>query len=127
VTEETERDEKNKKLIAAYKNKFLDQPHFEIEFEKKSISFDARYLVPIENIGTVYPTMKATDLWGILTVESEGALVSPNKDKVTLTTPVKIEENEVIGPGWILKLNDGYTVVKEKDSGNYKLIKNSEK
>lgn len=35
IAEETEREGKTKKLIAEYKDKFINQPHLEIAFEKK--------------------------------------------------------------------------------------------
>jgi len=121
--EELAREENTKKLIHEYKKKFIEQPHFEISFKKKNVSFDPRTLIPIEDKGTVYPVMQAIDVWGILTVKN-GALMSPDPDrKVTITAPLKIEGREVSGDGWILKLNDGFTVTKDENTGNYKLIK----
>jgi len=37
--------------------------------------------MPIENKGTVYPNIRVTDKWGILSVDS-GALMSINWDKI---------------------------------------------
>ncbi len=123
LVQETEREEKTKKIVAGYKAKFIEEPHFEIAFEKKSVSYDTRYVVTIEDKGIVYPTMKATDNWGTLTVEHGGGLMSPNRDKVTITIPVKMEGNEISGDGWMLKLNEGYNVKKDEKTGNYSLTK----
>lgn len=123
IKEEAEREERTQKLIAEYKLKFIQQPHFEIRFEKMNVSFDPRNIIPLEDKGTVYPNIRVTDLWGILTVEN-GALMSPNWDKISISNPVKTENKKISGDGWILELSDGYTIIKDKDSGNYKLVKN---
>ncbi|MDR4954629.1 hypothetical protein REB14_20805 [Chryseobacterium sp. ES2] len=123
IKQETDREEQMKKRIAEYKLKFIQQPHFEVKFEKMNVSFDPRNIVPVEDQGTVYPNIRITDLWGILTVEN-GALMSPNWDKISISNPVKTENKKVSGDGWILELTDGYTIAKDEDNGNYKLIKN---
>ncbi|MEJ5051487.1 hypothetical protein WH221_16785 [Chryseobacterium culicis] len=123
IKEETEREEQTKKRIAEYKMKFIQQPHFEIKFEKMNVSFDPRNIVPVEDHGTVYPNIRITDLWGILTIEN-GALMSPNWDKISISNPVSTENKKVSGDGWILELTDGYTIAKDEGSGNYKLLKN---
>ncbi|KYH08303.1 hypothetical protein A1704_03710 [Chryseobacterium cucumeris] len=123
IKQETDREEQTKKRIAEYKLKFIQQPHFEIKFEKMNVSFDPRNIMPVEDLGTVYPNIRITDLWGILTVET-GALMSPNWDKISISNPVKTENKKVSGDGWILELTDGYTIAKDEDNGNYKLIKN---
>ncbi|WP_336702942.1 hypothetical protein [Chryseobacterium indologenes] len=123
IKQETDREEQMKKRIAEYKLKFIQQPHFEIKFEKMNVSFDPRNIVPVEDQGTVYPNIRITDLWGILTVEN-GALMSPNWDKISISNPVKTENKKVSGDGWILELTDGYTIAKDEDNENYKLIKN---
>lgn len=122
--EEAEREERTKKLIAEYKLKLITQPHFEIKFEKMNISFDPRNIIPVEDKGTVYPNIRVTDRWGILTVDKGAALMSPNWDKISISNPVKTEGKKISGEGWILELTDGYTVGKDDVTGNYKLIKN---
>lgn len=120
--EETDREEKNKRIVAAYKLKFIDQPHFELKFEKMNVSFDPRNMVPIADKGTVYPHIRVTDLWGILTVEN-GALMSPNWDRISITNPTQIEGPKITGDGWVLELANGYAIGKDEASGNYKLVK----
>jgi hypothetical protein len=121
IKEETAREEKNRKLIAEYKQKFIESPHFEIQFEQMNVAFNPNNLMPLEDRGTVYPNVRVTDLWGILTVEN-GALMGTNWNKITVTNPVKIEDKKIIGDGWILELTENYTVEKE-DNGNYRLTK----
>jgi len=57
-----------------------------------------------------------------LTVEN-GALMSPEWDKITITNPIETEDKKIIGDGWTLELSDGYIIEKEETSGNYKLTK----
>ncbi|PWN68841.1 hypothetical protein C1631_012200 [Chryseobacterium phosphatilyticum] len=122
TVEETRREEKAKKLIAEYKSKFINEPHFEIKFEKMNVSFDPRNIVPIDNKGTVYPNIRVTDKWGILTVEN-GALMSPNWDKISISTPVRTEDKKISGDGWTLELADGYTIMKNETNGDFMLVK----
>lgn len=122
VQEETAREEKTEKIIAEYKSKLIEQSHFEIKFEKMNVSFDPRNIIPIEDKGIVYPNIRVTDLWGVLTVE-KGALMSPNWDKISITNPIKTEDKKIIGDGWILELVDGYTIKKDEITGNYNLTK----
>jgi hypothetical protein len=122
IEEETKREEKIKRLIAEYKLKFIEHPHFEIKFEKMNISFDPRNIVPIENQGTVYPNIRVTDKWGILTVEN-GALMSSNWDKISISLPVKTEGKKISGDGWTLELTDEYIIKKDDSNGNYKLVR----
>lgn len=122
ISEEKTREEKTKKLIAEYKSKFITQPHFELLFEQMNVSFDPRNIIPIEDKGTIYPNIRVTDKWGILTVE-QGALLSSNWDKITVTVPLKIENKMITGEGWTLEIAEGYSVTKDELTSNYKLTR----
>lgn len=50
-------------------------------------------MVPIEDKGTVYPNIRVTDKWGILTVEN-GALMSPNWDKISISNPTQTTDKK---------------------------------
>ncbi len=120
--EERLRAEKIRKQIAFYRSLFVDQPHMTIKFEKMNVSFDPRNILPIADLGTVYPTIRITDNWGILEVKS-GALMGPNWDKITVSRPTKIEGQRVEGEGWVMQLKDQYAVQKDEPLNNYRLIK----
>jgi len=122
VREEAERDKRTKENIAKYKRMFIEQPHLEIQFDKVNVSFDPRNIVPIEDKGTVYPTIRVSDLWGVLSVSS-GALMSPNWQKISVTNPALINGNTITGNGWTLELTDKYTVVEDSKTGNYRVVK----
>lgn len=121
-TEEQIRENKIKKQITEYQSKLIEQPHLEITFEKMNVSFDPRNILPIGDKGTVYPNIRVTDNWGILKVEN-GALMSPNWDKIAISVPTKIEEQKVEGDGWILQLKSNYIIKKDEKTNNYSLIK----
>lgn len=124
VSQEKDREESNKKMVTAYKRKFLEQPHFELAFTgKKSISSDSRLMVSIEDLGRVNPSMKIIADWGILDIKEAGGFLTPNLEKVIITVPLKTEGNLVSGDGWVLTLNPGFEVMKEEKSGNYFLVK----
>ena len=121
-TEENLREENTLKLIAEYKNKFTIQPHVDIFFEQMNVSFDPGNIMPVENLGTYYPDLRITDNWGILSVKN-GALIGPNWEKVSVTTPLKIEKNNIEGEGWKLELKEGYHLRKDEISGHFKVVK----
>lgn len=119
------RAEKIQQQIQAYLKKFIQDPHFEISFEKMSVSFDPRNIFPLENKGTVYPNIRVSDTWGILTVEN-GALMSPNWNKIVVSPPLSFTPEIITGDGWKLELKPGYEATKEEASGHYKLRKKKE-
>jgi hypothetical protein len=117
-TEEAKREEHIRQLIAGYKRVFIERPHLEIRLENMNISFDPRNLMPVEGYGTVYPTLRLSDNWGILTV-TEGALLGTNWDRVTVSEPAVISKEKVTGKGWSIDLNKGYVVEKDNTGKNY--------
>jgi len=122
IAEEIAREVKIKELVAEYKNKFIEQPHLEIRFEQMNVSYDPRNIMPLEDKGTVYPNIRVSDKWGILTV-SNAALMSPNWDKISITAPTKSDNKNFSGDGWTLILNDGYVMVQDANTLHYKLVK----
>lgn len=122
ITEETKREEEIKNLTAKYKRKFIEQPHLEILLRNMNISFDPRNIMPLEDKGTVYPNMRVTDDWGILTA-TNGALMNPKWDKISVGIPTLFDEEKVVGDGWILELKHAFIVQKDSTSNNYILRK----
>ena len=118
VAEETRRDGRIKKQIAEYKTKFLEQPHLDISLENMNMSFDYKVIMPLEDAGTVYPTIRITDNWGILTV-TNGALMSPRWNKVSVSMPTQISGEITTGDGWRLELKPGFVVRKDSVNRNY--------
>ena len=122
ISEEEIRAKENEKQIAYYKDKFIVQPHVELVFEKMNVSFDPRNIMPLEDKGTIYPNIRVTDNWGILTVKN-GALMNSDWSKISVTLPLVNENKNISGDGWVLELKEGYSLIKDKDTANYKLKK----
>lgn len=115
VDEEQERENKRLAKIQFYKELFLQKPTLKLSFRNMNVSFDPRDIMPIEDIGTIYPNLRITDDWGILTVE-KGALLSSDWGHVLVTKPSSIKDDLATGDGWKLELNDGWKIVKSGDA-----------
>jgi hypothetical protein len=122
LAEETAREAEIQTLIAGFKKKFIEQPHVEIALQNGNIAFDPRNIMPLEDGGTVYPNMRVTDNWGILTV-TQGALMSRQWNKISLGMPTGIRDDSVVGDGWTLELRGGFVMKKDDASGNYVLTR----
>lgn len=114
ATAEMEREHKRLALIKAYKKKFLEDPVLTLHFRNMNISFDPRNITPLEDQGTVYPNLKVTDDWGMLTV-ANGALLSADWSSVTVTVPTKVTAKIVEGDGWKLELHPEWEVQGKQD------------
>lgn len=122
MKEETVRAEENAKIVAAFTTKFITQNHINIQLEQMNFAFNPGNIIPLEDKGTVYPNIRLTDVWGVLTVNGGGALISKNWKIVTISKPVKVEGNLISGEGWNLELTDGYQL-SEGENGNYFLVR----
>ncbi|MCH8150209.1 MAG: hypothetical protein IH987_19895 [Planctomycetes bacterium] len=111
---EDERERNRQKVLAAYRVKFVDGPVLTLPFVKMQIQFNPRNLVPLDDVGTVYPTMRISDAWGILTV-TDGGLVDGAWQKAVVAAPVDISKRPLSGDGWELQLNDGWSVKENSD------------
>ena len=121
--EEQMREEDYVRFINEMTIKFIKNPHLEILLERMNVSFDPGNLIPLENYGTIYPNLRITDNWGVLTVE-DGALLSADWSKVILTVPEVTNNHTVRGKGWTLELNsDRYIIIHDETSSNYYLKK----
>jgi hypothetical protein len=86
-------------------------------------SYNPNNLVGLGEIGTVYPTMRVSDSWGVIEV-SKGALLIRDKGsagrlQVPLATDLKARPLK--GDGWILELREGWTLEPGERKGDYVL------
>ena len=119
---EQDRELKRLKQLKKYKSKFLGDSIIKIRLENMNFGFNPSNLVPLDSFGTVYPNIRITDNWGILEVDSCGALMSPDFKYVSISFPELITDTLIKGKGWKLKLNSNWKL--EKENRKYKLIKN---
>ena len=117
---EEQREALRKKRIAEYRARLVDGPVLVIPLQKMSLQFNPSNLLPLDNLGTVYPTMRVTDSWGILEV-SDGALMSPDWSKITVPVPGDPDARPLEGKGWILELKDEWKITAGDREGDYVL------
>jgi len=117
---ETEREQKQKELMAQLEIKFLKNPTLTLPVQSMNFSFSPGELIPFKDIGTVYPNVRVTDSWGILSVNRD-ALIARDWSKIIVSQPIDISDNLIKGDGWELELDKDWKLEKTED--NYTLVK----
>jgi hypothetical protein len=108
---------------AHYCSLLVDGPTLTIPNAGKfNYGYDPNTLVPLSDVGTVYPTMQVTDVWGTLAVQ-EGALLAPDMKSVKVAAPAATDGGHVTGPGWTLDLTPGWLIAKGDKPGSFVLRK----
>ncbi|ALN80417.1 hypothetical protein LA76x_2284 [Lysobacter antibioticus] len=115
--DEIGRDLARQRQAADWTAKLVDRPGLRAPFVAMNISFDPRALFPLPPHGTVYPTLRVSDQWGILEANA-GALIDEAWSQARLPGPGRLRDSDGlwVGEGWTLKLNPGWTV-SEADGG----------
>jgi hypothetical protein len=108
---EEKREEKMKNMADKYKAVFLSDSPLKVELINKRISFNPANLIPMDDYGTIFPTLRLVDIWGIHTVDS-GVLINSDRNEVILSKPLLINDSVISGNGWNIKLNDPWELVK---------------
>jgi hypothetical protein len=85
-----------------------------------SVQFDPRTLQPLDDLGTVYPEIRISDVWGILEA-SKGALVKGEWGSVVISAPTETTGSPIKGDGWTLELKPGWMLVPAARKGDYLL------
>ena len=76
---------------------------------KPSFQFKPQTLVPLDDLGTVYPAMALKDSWGTLRVASGGVLMRKQPMVATVSLP-GFDRVTLRGEGFVLTLNPGWTI-----------------
>jgi hypothetical protein len=122
---EAKRNEKRQDQIAEDRKRFLDGPTLLILLsDKRSITVVSNNMVPIDGVGTVYPTSRIIDEWGVLEI-TKGALMIQNEGgrimQVYLSPPQDPKGRPLKGEGWTLKLTPGWSIVPGSREGDFLL------
>lgn len=120
IFEETERETIRQHKLAAARAKFLDGSVLRIPFEKMKIQFDPGGVIPLDDLGTVYPTARIVDAWGVLTV-TDGALIDKNWSGVTVAAPSDVAAKPLSGSGWTIELSGDWSVAPGARKGDHSL------
>ena len=121
ITDEKKLEQQKIALKKAYIKKFTQDTTLQIGLKNMNISFDPRNISPLDKLGTVYPNLKISDNWGILTVK-KGALISANWDSITVSKPNYKSDSILKGDGWKLVLKTNWSLIK--NTKNYTLKTN---
>lgn len=122
---EQDRDAKRQKEIAQAKARYVDGPILILPLTKPQFSFTYANLIPLEGVGTVYPTITLSDQWGSLEA-NHGALMATDMKQARLPAPTS-KDDLMTGDGWKLKLNSGWKIVPGKPDGDYTVTKSDDK
>lgn len=113
---EVKRDLAKAARMTALKAKLVDGPVLTLPLRRSNYQFNPQTLQPLGDLGIVYPTMRLTDDWGVLEVDSD-ALVNQDKHVATVSA-VGIDSSKLKGAGWQLILNKGWTVASDARKGD---------
>ncbi len=117
---EKKRDQERKKRIADYEARFVRGPVLVLPLQEMQFSFDPGALQPLPGIGTVYPSLRMMDRWGVLTV-SKGALIADGFKTARVSAPADPKARPLRGDGWELELKPGWRVERGERRGDYRL------
>jgi hypothetical protein len=114
---ETGRDQQKRGLLAEYQSRLVSGPVLELPLADSRFQFKPASLVPLGDLGTVYPTMNLQDAWGTLSVENGGVLIRKNPKVATLSS-VGFDPVTLRGHGFILTLKPGWTIESGARAGD---------
>jgi hypothetical protein len=121
-TAETARVQESENVLAQYRSRLVDGPVLFIPLRKMNVQFNPNNLVALGELGTVYPTVRITDEWGILEVDA-GARISPDWKQVTVAAPSDPSAHPLRGSGWTLELAQSWHLIRGPRPGDFSLQK----
>lgn len=120
LASENEREKQRVARVASLRALLVDGPTLRIPLRQMQISFNPNNLQPLEGLGTAYPNLRISDVWGVLEV-TKGALISPNWNQVTVAAPTKTNAPKLEGDGWTLELKEGWSLKPAERKGDFLL------
>src|ERR1044071_860091 len=121
---EGRREEARRRLVASYRARLVEGPVLNVPLRAMRMSFDPGNLVPLEELGTVYPNIRVVDEWGVLNVTRGGALLNKSFSGINVPAPLSVTRSHVRGDGWTLELEEGWTLAPGARAGDFVLRKN---
>ena len=106
---EVANEQKKRSQLADYQAKLVDGPVLALPLAHSNFQFKPQSLVPLGDLGTVYPTMTLEDAWGTLNVESGGVLLR-KQPKIATVSATGFDPATLHGPGFTLALKPGWTI-----------------
>ena len=118
---EDRREQARREIVKDFRARLIDGPVLSIPLQKMKMQFDPGNLVPLDSLGTVYPNIRIVDGWGILTVSKNGALITADFSRITVSAPAEANIGQALvkGDGWELRLNPGWSVAPGQRKGDF--------
>jgi hypothetical protein len=107
--QEVARDHERQARVAFLKSLLVDGPVLILPLHHPAYQFSPQTLMPLDALGTVYPTIRLESDWGVLDVESGGALLDKDM-KTAAVSAVGFKPATLEGEGWRLTLKKGWAV-----------------
>jgi hypothetical protein len=121
---EDERAKKKAGQLALFKAQFVEGPVLALPTSRSfSYTFDPTDLVPLDGLGTVYPSLRVSAEWGILQANAGALLVLKEGfiQGVRVTAPKDPSARPLKGDGWTLDLKPGWALVPGARPGDWSL------
>ena len=113
---EEARDRERTARVHAWRATLVDGPVLVLPLGKPSFQFNPQTLAALDEVGTVYPTLRLEDAWGELVVDGAAALVHADGKRASVALPAGGAGNE--GDGWTLTLKPGWQLVRGTRAGD---------
>ncbi|MBS0360743.1 MAG: hypothetical protein JSR98_05145 [Proteobacteria bacterium] len=119
---EEKRATERQAMLAGFRARLVEGPVLKAPLSHANYSFDPRTLQPLDDLGTVYPSIRVAADWGVLEVETGGALMGHGAVAVSAS---QADPSGMKGVGWTLKLNPGWRVAPGARPGDLQLTKDA--
>jgi hypothetical protein len=107
---EVAREAARQKRLAGYRAALVEGPVLNLPLAKSNRQFRPSTLVALDDLGTVYPTMRLTDAWGDLEVTGgSGALLYKGFGRAAVSL-TGADAGHLKGDGWTLELKPGWSL-----------------
>jgi len=118
-TFEEKRDKERVQKSALFRAQFVEGPLLELPMANARYGFDPSALLPLDGVGSVYPTLEVTADWGRLSAMN-GAVISSDFSRILLSAPGR---GGMTGDGWTLTLAPGWKIVPGARPGDYRVTR----
>jgi len=106
--------------------KLVERPILIIDFVNMNYQFNPNNLKSLDNYGTVFPTIRVNDDWGILEVNGGSALMNKARTAISISAQkIKIKGKLIEGEEWTLELDTAWMLVTGARDGDF-LVKKIE-
>jgi hypothetical protein len=125
--QEVQRDRQRQADIAAYRARLLECPALLLPISPQvQCAFDPPATIPIPGSGTVFPSIRVIDAWGILDVEHGGLWMSSDWRNARISAPANPEACPLSANGWRLQLTSQWQLRPVRSTRSWELCQKEE-